>query len=112
MDHPLDALFGALADPTRRGMLRRLAQGPATVKELGAPFDLSGPAICRHLRVLERAGLVRVGRDAQRRPRTLEAGPLRVAMAWLADLGDAGSSPLAPLPRQTPGSEDPHDPIE
>jgi DNA-binding transcriptional ArsR family regulator len=107
MDHPLDALFGALADPTRRGMLRRLARGPATVKELAAPFDLSGPAICRHLRVLERAGLVRVGRDAQRRPRTLEAGPLRLAAAWLADFPEAGRGDPAPAP-----PEDPHDPIE
>jgi DNA-binding transcriptional ArsR family regulator len=79
---PLSATFHALADPTRRAILARLAEGPATVKELAAPFDMSGPAISKHLRVLERARLVRRGRDAQFRPRTLDAAPLRDVAEW------------------------------
>jgi DNA-binding transcriptional ArsR family regulator len=78
----LTATFGALADPTRRAILERLAGGPATVKELSAPFDISGPAISRHLRVLERAGLIRRGREAQWRPCELTAGPLREVAEW------------------------------
>jgi DNA-binding transcriptional ArsR family regulator len=74
--------FSALADPTRRAILARLAAGPATVKELSAPFAISGPAVSKHLRVLERAGLVARGRDAQWRPRRLEAAPLREVAAW------------------------------
>lgn len=72
----LSRTFAALADPTRRAILARLADGPATVKELAAPFEISGPAVSRHLRVLEDAGLVARGREAQWRPRTLEAAPL------------------------------------
>ena len=79
----LDATFAALADPTRRAILARLAQGEATVTELAEPFDLSQPAISKHLKVLERAGLVSAGVDAQRRPRRLEAKPLREANRWL-----------------------------
>ncbi len=79
---PLSATFFALADPTRRAILARLTDGAATVKELAAPFEMSGPAISKHLRVLERAGLVRRGRDAQARPRTLEAAPLREVVEW------------------------------
>ncbi|OLF13764.1 transcriptional regulator [Actinophytocola xinjiangensis] len=79
----LDATFAALADPTRRAILSRLAKGEATVKELAAPFDMTQPAISKHLKVLERAGLVSRGRDAQRRPCRLEAGPLREATEWL-----------------------------
>ena len=78
----LSATFSALADPKRRAILSRLATGPATVKELSAPFDISGPAISRHLRVLERAGLVQRGREAQWRPRTLDAAPLREVAEW------------------------------
>ena len=78
----LSATFSALADPTRRAILSRLATGPATVKELSAPFVISGPAISRHLRVLERAGLVQRGREAQWRPRTLDAAPLREVAEW------------------------------
>lgn len=81
----LDATFAALADPTRRAILTRLARGDATVTELAAPFAMSQPAVSKHLRVLERAGLVSRGRDAQRRPCHLEAGPLRTATDWLAD---------------------------
>jgi len=73
----LSTTFSALADPTRRAILVRLANGAATVKELSAPFDMSGPAISKHLRVLERAGLIQRGREAQWRPRTLDAAPLK-----------------------------------
>ena len=79
----LDATFAALADPTRRAILARLALGEATVMELAAPFTMSQPAISKHLRVLERAGLVRRGRGAQRRPVTLEAIPMAEAAQWL-----------------------------
>ncbi len=78
----LSSTFAALSDPTRRAILARLAQGPATVKELAAPFAMSGPAISKHLRVLERAGLVARGRSAQWRPCTLDAAPLRAAAEW------------------------------
>jgi DNA-binding transcriptional ArsR family regulator len=79
----LDAVFSALADPTRRAILARLAEGEATVSELGAPFQMSQPAISKHLKVLEGAGLVSVGHEAQRRPRKLEAEPLAEAMSWI-----------------------------
>jgi DNA-binding transcriptional ArsR family regulator len=79
----LSLTFGALADPTRRAILARLALGEADVSELMKPFDLSQPAISKHLNVLERAGLVIRGRDAQRRPRKLEARPLAEATEWL-----------------------------
>jgi DNA-binding transcriptional ArsR family regulator len=79
---PLSATFSALADPTRRAILARLVRGPATVKELAAPFEISGPAVSKHLRVLERAGLVSRGRDAQRRPRRLRAAPLKDVVEW------------------------------
>jgi DNA-binding transcriptional ArsR family regulator len=79
----LDATFAALADPTRRAILARLASGEASVNELAAPFNMTQPAISKHLRVLERAGLISQGRDAQKRPRRLEAKPLAQASAWL-----------------------------
>jgi DNA-binding transcriptional ArsR family regulator len=79
----LDATFAALADPTRRAILARLADGDATVTELAAPFAMSQPAISKHLKVLERAGLVSRSRSAQRRPCRLEARPLMVAIDWL-----------------------------
>ena len=79
----LDATFAALADPTRRAILARLASGEASVTELAEPFDISQPAISKHLKVLERAGLISRGRDAQRRPRKLEAQPLAEATDWL-----------------------------
>ncbi len=79
----LDATFAALADPTRRAILARLAAGQASVLELAEPFAMSQPAISKHLKVLERAGLISRGRDAQRRPRRIEAQPLRDATAWL-----------------------------
>jgi DNA-binding transcriptional ArsR family regulator len=79
----LDATFAALADPTRRAILARLASGEASVTELAEPFTISQPAISKHLKVLERAGLISRGRDAQRRPRRLEAKPLAEATEWL-----------------------------
>ena len=79
----LDATFAALADPTRRAILARLATGEASVGELAAPFAMSQPAISKHLKVLEKAGLVSRGRDAQRRPVRVEAAPLAEANAWL-----------------------------
>jgi DNA-binding transcriptional ArsR family regulator len=79
----LDAVFGALADPTRRAILARLAEGEASVLELAEPFAMTQPAISKHLKVLERAGLISRGREAQRRPRRLEARPLAEANEWL-----------------------------
>jgi DNA-binding transcriptional ArsR family regulator len=79
----LNATFAALADPTRRAILARLASGEATVNELAEPFDISQPAISKHLKVLERAGLIVAGQDAQRRPRKLEAKPLADAIDWI-----------------------------
>lgn len=81
---PLSATFAALADPTRRAILARLASGEATVTELAAPFDMTQPAISKHLRVLERAGLIEQGRQAQWRPRRLRAGPLRDIADWVS----------------------------
>ena len=80
---PLSATLAALADPTRRAILTRLAAGEASVKDLSAPFDMSQPAISKHLRVLERAGLIEQGREAQWRPRRLRAGPLREVADWV-----------------------------
>jgi DNA-binding transcriptional ArsR family regulator len=79
----LDATFFALADPTRRAILTRLADGEATVGELAQPFRMSQPAVSKHLKVLERAGLVSVGRDGARRPRRLEPEPLEAATEWI-----------------------------
>src|SRR6188768_3330776 len=80
---PLSTTLAALADPTRRAILARLAQGETTVKDLAAPFDMSQPAISKHLRVLEKAGLIEQGRQAQWRPRRLRAGPLRDIADWV-----------------------------
>lgn len=80
---PLSATFSALADPTRRAILARLAQGEATVTELAEPFDMSMPAISKHLKVLERAGLIERGREAQWRPCRLQAEPLRRVDDWV-----------------------------
>lgn len=79
----LSTTFAALADPTRRAILARLAEGETTVNELARPFDISLPAISKHLKVLERAGLVSQGREAQWRPRRLEAGPLKDIASWI-----------------------------
>jgi DNA-binding transcriptional ArsR family regulator len=80
---PLSATFAALADPTRRAILARLSAGEASVKDLAAPFEMTQPAISKHLRVLERAGLIEQGRQAQWRPRRLKAGPLRDVADWV-----------------------------
>ena len=79
----LDATFLALADPTRRAILARLARGEASVAELAEPFHISQPAVSKHLKILERAELISVGQDAQRRPRRIEAKPLAEASAWI-----------------------------
>lgn len=81
----LDGTFAALADPTRRAILGRLAKGEASVAELAKPFKISQPAISKHLKVLEKAGLISRGLDAQRRPRKLEAAPLKEATDWLEE---------------------------
>jgi DNA-binding transcriptional ArsR family regulator len=83
MQSRLNATFAALADPTRRAILARLASGEASVMELAEPFAMSQPAISKHLKVLERAGLISRGRDAQRRPRRIEPQPLADATEWL-----------------------------
>jgi DNA-binding transcriptional ArsR family regulator len=83
MDDPLSATFFALADPTRRSILARLAEGEATVNELAAPFAMSLPSVSRHLKVLESVGLVSKGRSAQWRPCTLDAAPLAAVDAWM-----------------------------
>ncbi|MBB4576936.1 helix-turn-helix transcriptional regulator [Rhizobium lentis] len=85
MDDKLDAIFSALADPTRRAILARLATGKATVAELADPFELSQPAISKHLKVLEQAGLIRSGREANARPRVLEPAALKTIADWIAD---------------------------
>ena len=79
----LDSTFLALADPTRRAIRARLSRGEASVSELATPFDMSQPAVSKHLKVLERAGLITVAQDAQRRPRRIEGKPLAEASAWL-----------------------------
>jgi len=81
----LSTTFAALADPTRRAILARLSQGETSVGELAQPFQMSLPAVSKHLKVLEKAGLVAQGREAQWRPRRLEAGPLKEATGWLED---------------------------
>jgi len=93
----LDATFAALSDSTRRAILARLALGEATVAELAAPFDMSQPAISKHLKVLESAGLIVRERDAQRRPSRLNAQPLAEATQWLAEYSQFWSSSFARL---------------
>ena len=93
----LDATFTALADPTRRAILARLASGEASVLELASPFAMSQPAISKHLKVLERAGLISRSRDAQRRPCRLEAKPLGEASGWLARYRDRWEGNFARL---------------
>lgn len=81
----LDAVFAALADPTRRAILSRLAEGEASVNEIAAPFEISQPAVSKHLKVLERAGLIERDIDEQRRPARLKADPMAAAADWLAE---------------------------
>jgi len=94
MQEALDITFAALSDPTRRAILARLAIGEASVNELAEPFNLSQPAISKHLKVLERAGLIEKGRDAQRRPRRLVAKPIEEAAAWLQGYRNPGTLQL------------------
>lgn len=89
MSDSLNLTFLALADPTRRAILARLAQGEASVAELAEPFAMSQPAVSKHLRVLERAGLVSVAQNGQRRPRRIEARPLTDAAEWIEKLQEA-----------------------
>jgi DNA-binding transcriptional ArsR family regulator len=112
----LNATFAALADPTRRAILARLATGDASVMELAEPFAMSQPAISKHLKVLERAGLISSGNDAQRRPRRLEAQPMAKANEWLEqyrELWEASFLRLDDLlselqaPRQKPARKKP-----
>jgi len=92
-DASLDVVFAALADPTRRAILSQLSQGEASVNEIASPFEMSQPAITKHLKVLEKAGLVTRAVDRQRRPARLNAAPMREAVAWLEEFRDfwAGS---------------------
>ncbi len=90
MDSALDALFAALADPTRRAILTRLAEGEATVLELAEPFDLSQPAISKHLKVLEAAGLIQRAQDGTRRPARLADGGLEAGLAWILAIRKPG----------------------
>jgi DNA-binding transcriptional ArsR family regulator len=108
----LDATFSALADPTRRAILARLAKGDASVLELAEPFQMSQPAISKHLKVLERAGLISRGRDAQRRPCRIEAAPLRDATAYLEryrELWEARFERLDDLLSEMKAKEKKHD---
>jgi DNA-binding transcriptional ArsR family regulator len=93
----LDATFMALADPTRRAILERLALGEASVAELAQPFDISQPAISKHLKILERAELIAVGQAAQRRPRRIQAKPLSEAHAWIERYRDIWEMSFARL---------------
>jgi DNA-binding transcriptional ArsR family regulator len=88
----LDAVFAALADPTRRSILSRLAAGEASVNEIAAPFEMSQPAVSKHLKVLERAGLIERDVDKQRRPARLRAEPMAAAVSWLEEFKQFWSS--------------------
>lgn len=113
MQDPLSATLSALADPTRRAILARLSQGAATVNELAEPFDISLPSVSRHLKVLEGAGLISRGREAQWRPCRLEAAPLREVDGWLGRYRrfwegsfDRMDAYLDELTRAEPGDKD------
>jgi len=95
----LDAVFAALADPTRRAILSRLASGEASVNEIAAPFAMSQPAVSKHLKVLERAGLIERGVDRQRRPARLKAEPMAAAVNWLEEFRQFWSSGFDQLDR-------------
>jgi DNA-binding transcriptional ArsR family regulator len=98
-ENRLNQTFMALADPTRRAILARLARGEATVTELAKPFNISQPAISKHLKILERAQLISVGQDAQRRPRALAAEPLAEASAWIERYREAWEASFQRLDR-------------
>jgi DNA-binding transcriptional ArsR family regulator len=106
----LDATFAALADPTRRAILARLATGEASVQELAEPFAMSQPAISKHLKVLERAGLISIAQDGTRRPRRLEAEPMKAAVDWLEhyrEIWEANFSRLDDLLDELQGKKKP-----
>jgi len=117
---PLSTTFAALADPTRRAILARLALGEATVTELAAPFDMSLPGISKHLKVLQRAGLIEQGRQAQWRPCRLQPGPLREVADWVGQYKrhweesferlDSYLRELQDRPEQTKGDDNDRDP--
>ena len=114
-DVSLDAVFAALADPTRRAIVERLAHGNATVTELAEPFRLSQPAISKHLKVLERAGLISQGRDAQRRPRHLEPQRIKQLSDWIGSYKqylEASYERLENYLQTLQDKEDPHDHLE
>ena len=102
----LSETFAALADPTRRAILARLARGDATVKQLAKPFPISGPAISKHLRVLERAHLITRGRDRQSRPRHLTPAPIQEVAAWAERYRDLWESSFDDLFDSFPGLQD------
>jgi DNA-binding transcriptional ArsR family regulator len=111
-DGMLDAVFAALADPTRRAIVERLSRGKASVTELAEPFHLSQPAISKHLKVLERAGLISRGKDAQRRPRQLEPERLKQLSDWIANYSknlEASYERLENYLQTLQAKEDPHD---
>src|ERR1700761_9327685 len=97
MSDPLSSAFAALADPTRRAILARLALGETSVKELAEPFSITAPSITKHLKVLERAGLITRSRDAQWRPCRLEASPLREVSQWVEDYRQFWESSMSRL---------------
>ena len=105
----LSSTFAALADPTRRAILARLASGEASVKALASPFALSQPAISKHLRVLERAGLVQRGRQAQWRPARLRAEPLREAATWIGQYRPHWEESMERLDALLRSLQEPHD---
>jgi DNA-binding transcriptional ArsR family regulator len=109
---PLSLVFAALADPTRRAILARLKGGPATVGELGEPFDMSGPGVSKHLRVLERAGLVSRSRVAQARPAILEAAPLEQVAEWAEEFRQFWDARFDRLDDFLATMTDPDDPTE
>lgn len=107
MQDQLSSTFAALADPTRRAILARLALGETTVSELAQPFDMSMPAVSKHLKVLERAGLIARGREAQWRPCRLEASPLKMAASWIEEYRRFWSAHVDALERHLDRMDEP-----
>jgi len=111
-ERALDAVFAALADPTRRAIVERLAHGTATVMEIAQPFHMSQPAVSKHLKVLEEAGLISKGRDAQRRPRRLQPERLKQLSDWIESYRhymEASYERLEDYLQSLQGTEEPHD---
>jgi len=109
MLHQLSSTFAALADPTRRAILARLAMGETSVTEIARPFEMSMPAVSKHLKVLERAGLIARGREAQWRPCRLEAGPLKEAAGWIEEYRRFWAPYMDALEEHLDRMEDPED---